>query len=1182
MNFLLLIYSIISLIKPQEFNAASKLYKPEVCSCILDCNNFGSIVLGPCQDKIESVLFPPQGCSNFRITNSLPSNWYLVHGIYTVCVQATDDFGNLTSCCGNVEIFPWDYYYWFGIYTIDTNHLFLGTNFLASSSPIGCVWSEPVKICADGSDVTVVKFVNQLNIPNADIRFRTLSDQGMQNPDKYGEFPLTKYTYHGDTVVARYVHPKYITPSNGFNYVSDSILIGVVNTTGGLFGKFPIRIYRAPVVFVHGLYGDESTFNVMKNRFLNEKIYPKTSNSNSSPLLYQIDYKGTNSSSFITNRKQVNNGINIVLKHAREQKFSAGKVILIGHSMGGILGRLYLQNSWPEVKYRNDIAKMITLNTPHYGTQFANWSIDNLTIYDVIQSIITGNYDEYPYAPAAIYDLRVNSYPIRNKINILQLPQNIVPSVTLDTDAKPIPFTDLIVRALNLLLPQYIFNGEKNDLIVPKSSQKCGINSVQTLNGQWHVGSTTNNSLISNCINLIDANPTSNQYFSLTGFPVGELQPPNITYPNHPSRRNLTDYLNIEFPIENQSFQAGDIIKIQFSGQEDLQRIGLVIYGSSIQPISIDTNAVPFVYVTLPPLAIGQISILALGGDSLNWFSSDIVSINVNSTLVPDSFKISPKQISVPIGVTNYFSPTVYYSEQGINIAGTQDLGINYDTSFIKLNNNQSYIGKKVGITQIKFDYKGLLDSMVISIYNDPSVLVSAFNFSSSEICSNDSVHFTQSSIGLPVSFSWTFEGGIPAISNQAEPVITYPVPGNYSVGLTTTFTNGMDAIVIDSLMVVGEKPNVFITPAGEISFCNGDSVILAASEAKMYLWVNGDTSQLIIVKNTGNFTVQETAQNGCSNISQSVSVEVFPSPLDTITTSGSQVICSGDSLELISNSANSYQWNTGDTTQSIKISDSGTYQVTIIDALGCKGVSEPIDIGAIDPIIIHIQPSGPTEICSGDQITLTADFGNTFLWSTSDTTQSITINQSGSYTVTVSDINGCNGISQPVVVTVFDLPLVDLGPDTIDISEISELDAGPGWSNYIWNTGQVTQIISVAIPGWYSVTVTNGNNCSATDSIFVTQITNITNLSKPSPILIYPNPNSGHFIIAGEIQGSALLKLNVIDPVGKSIVKTSPIMVSGKFENSNDFGQLTVGIYFLLIELGDYREMRRISIIPN
>jgi hypothetical protein len=65
-------------------------------------------------------------------------------------------------------------------------------------------------------------------------------------------------------------------------------------------------------------------------------------------------------------------------------------------------------------------------------------------------------------------------------------------------------------------------------------------------------------------------------------------------------------------------------------------------------------------------------------------------------------------------------------------------------------------------------------------------------------------------------------------------------------------------------------------------------------------------------------------------------------------------------------------------------------------------------------------------------------------------------------------------------------------------------------------------------------------------------------------------------------MEGSALLKLTVIDPVGKSIIQTVPIIVSGKFENSNNFGQLTQGVYFLLIELGDFRDTRRISIIRN
>jgi hypothetical protein len=107
---------------------------------------------------------------------------------------------------------------------------------------------------------------------------------------------------------------------------------------------------------------------------------------------------------------------------------------------------------------------------------------------------------------------------------------------------------------------------------------------------------------------------------------------------------------------------------------------------------------------------------------------------------------------------------------------------------------------------------------------------------------------------------------------------------------------------------------------------------------------------------------------------------------------------------------------------------------------------------------------------------------GNT--WSTGATTPSIVISNSGTYTVTFTDANGCTATSAPLVVTE-DIPLTspNLGGPFVQCAGSLILDAGNGLGSttYQWNTGATTQTISVSQTGSYNVVLTN--SCGSVQS---------------------------------------------------------------------------------------------------
>lgn len=152
------------------------------------------------------------------------------------------------------------------------------------------------------------------------------------------------------------------------------------------------------------------------------------------------------------------------------------------------------------------------------------------------------------------------------------------------------------------------------------------------------------------------------------------------------------------------------------------------------------------------------------------------------------------------------------------------------------------------------------------------------------------------------------------------------------------------------------------------------------------------------------------------------------------------------------------------------------------------------------------ISALGPTTVCQGASVTLMASTGTNYLWSNGSTTQSISVNTSGNYTVTVSDASGCSNTSMPITVTVNPLPalptIISSGPTTFCSGTTVTLTAPAGF-NYLWNTGATTRAITVSSTGNYYVTITNTNGCSS-----ISPITTVTvNAVPPVPTIIPDGP---------------------------------------------------------------------------
>ncbi|HYK45310.1 MAG TPA: T9SS type A sorting domain-containing protein [Parafilimonas sp.] len=140
-------------------------------------------------------------------------------------------------------------------------------------------------------------------------------------------------------------------------------------------------------------------------------------------------------------------------------------------------------------------------------------------------------------------------------------------------------------------------------------------------------------------------------------------------------------------------------------------------------------------------------------------------------------------------------------------------------------------------------------------------------------------------------------------------------------------------------------EQSITVTPSGSIETCAGSNFTLSASDGfSNYLWSTGDTSRVITIKTTDNYSVTSTTSN-CTAFSNGVAVLVNKLPAKPVITSSPSPatnLCPNKTAKLTSSSAAYYLWNTGGTTKTITVNKPGNYLVTVTDVNGCKNTSDP------------------------------------------------------------------------------------------------------------------------------------------------------------------------------------------------------------------------------------------------
>lgn len=318
--------------------------------------------------------------------------------------------------------------------------------------------------------------------------------------------------------------------------------------------------------------------------------------------------------------------------------------------------------------------------------------------------------------------------------------------------------------------------------------------------------------------------------------------------------------------------------------------------------------------------------------------------------------------------------------------------------------------------------------------------------------------------------------------NGQTTKSIRVTSPGTYNV--TVTDSNGC---VGTASIIVGviKAPEPYIVPANP-KICRLDSVLLnTEKQYSSYLWSTGETSEFIIVKALGKYSVTVVDEYGCTGKAE-VEVTEFQLNPQII---GGKTICIKDSVKLQTfDSYKKYRWSTGDTTPSITVFNDGVYELDVEDEKGCTGkVSVKVHIG--DPPEPKIEFIGNHPFCSSDDFWLqtTEEFAS-YQWSSGHNARKIKPTYGGTYVVTVTDSNGCSGTAKiDIEMYPQPKPIIEIiGENPFCENDSVTLVAQGNFLDYKWSTGETTKQIVVKKAQIVTMTVTDSNYCKGTAQVIL------------------------------------------------------------------------------------------------
>ena len=380
--------------------------------------------------------------------------------------------------------------------------------------------------------------------------------------------------------------------------------------------------------------------------------------------------------------------------------------------------------------------------------------------------------------------------------------------------------------------------------------------------------------------------------------------------------------------------------------------------------------------------------------------------------------------------------------------------------------------------------------------------------------------------IGGAGSFTYDWTPGTP--TGDGTTTVTGLTAGTYSV--TATDANSCTATIA---FTITQPTAISVTAASQTNIaCNGGATGAAEINAATggaggytYDWTpgtpTGDGTTSVTGLTAGTYTVTVTDANGCTasqafTVTQPTALAVTPATQTNIACNGGATGAAAINTPTGGAGGYTYDWTpgtpTGDGTTSVTGLTAGTYTVTVTDANGCTAdqsftVTQSTAISVTAASQTNIACNGGSNGAAEINTPTGGTPGYTFDWApgtpTGDGTTSVTGLTAGTYTVTVTDANGCTAdqsftVTQPTALSVTAASQTNIACNggTTGAAAINTPTGGAGGYTYDWvpgtPTGDGTISVTGLTAGTYTVTVTDVNGCTADQSFTVTQPTAI------------------------------------------------------------------------------------------
>ena len=392
---------------------------------------------------------------------------------------------------------------------------------------------------------------------------------------------------------------------------------------------------------------------------------------------------------------------------------------------------------------------------------------------------------------------------------------------------------------------------------------------------------------------------------------------------------------------------------------------------------------------------------------------------------------------------------------------------------------------------------------------------------------------------------------------------LTNLAPGSYFVNVTDVIGCGL---FLSQVITQPDSALNVISSFNNIP-CYGDSsgsvtlTVSGGTQPYSFLWNTGATQQNLFNLPVGTYSVTVSDANGCTQYL----IDSLSQPPGVLTGSYLQthVTCFGTSTGAVDLSVfggvapYSFAWTNGASTEDLNGVPAGAYTVTITDAAGCTDthtvyITQPANALSLAFANTNVSCFG----VNNGSINLTPSFGTApyaYAWSNGAITQDLNNLFPGSYSVVVTDLNGCTAsinalISQPAnaLSSTLQFTNVTCHNGASGTATAAGLGGTPPYA-YTWSNGQTTSFVDSMIAGIYSLVVSDANGCTSNQAFAITQ---------PAPLIIQSNNINN--LCFGQTSGS--IALNVIG----GVLPYSYLWNTGATQDS--IGGLVAAPYFVTV----------------